>query len=114
ILHGWLRSGNTTAGRGVVAFLTEALTLLPAGWSVRTVRADSGFFDGKLLAFLEERQLPYIVVARLTPSLKRAAAGLQDWREIDAHLAVAEFSEQLLGWARARRFVVVRERLREG
>lgn len=114
ILHGWLRSGNTTAGRGVVAFLTEALALLPAGWSVRLVRADSGFFDGKLLDFLEARQLAYVVVARLTPSLKRAAAGLKDWRALDAHFAVAEFSEQLLGWARARRFVVVRERVREG
>lgn len=114
ILHGWLRSGNTTAGRGVVAFLTEALALLPTGWSIRAVRADSGFFDGKLLDFLEERQLPYIVVARLTSSLKRAAAGLKDWREIDTHLAVAEFSESLLGWSRARRFVVVRERVREG
>lgn len=114
ILHGWLRSGNTTAGRGVVAFLTEALALLPAGWSVRAVRADSGFFDGKLLEFLEQRKLPYIVVARLTASLKRAAAGLRDWREIDRCLAVAEFSEQLLGWSRARRFVVVRERVREG
>jgi len=109
ILHGWLRSGNTTAGRGVVAFLTEALALLPAGWSVRAVRADSGFFDGKLFDFLEEKRLSYIVVARLTSSLKRAAAGLREWRELDAHLAVAEFSEQLLGWSRARRFVVVRE-----
>jgi len=39
------------------------------------VRADSGFFDGKLLEFLEKRKLSYIVVARLTSSLKRAAAG---------------------------------------
>jgi hypothetical protein len=27
ILHGWLRSGNPTAGRGGVEFLTEALAL---------------------------------------------------------------------------------------
>ena len=29
VLHGWLRSGNTGAARGVVAFLCEALALLP-------------------------------------------------------------------------------------
>ena len=65
ILHGWLRSGNTGAARGVVPFLQEALTLLPEGMWLRTVRADSGFFDGAFLDFLEERALPYVVVARL-------------------------------------------------
>src|SRR5262249_80037 len=45
VLHGWLRSGNTGAARGVVAFLQEALALLPEGTWIRTVRADSGFFD---------------------------------------------------------------------
>ena len=65
ILHGWLRSGNTGAARGVVPFLQEALTLLPEGMWLRTVRADSGFLDGVFLDFLEERALPYVVVARL-------------------------------------------------
>jgi hypothetical protein len=37
------------------------------------LRADSGFFDDKLLSFLEQRLLPYIVVAKLTPWVKRAA-----------------------------------------
>jgi Transposase DDE domain group 1 len=40
VLHAWLRSGNTTAGRGVVAFLAEALALLPEGWKLRCLRAD--------------------------------------------------------------------------
>lgn len=45
VLHGWLRSGNTVACSGVVAFLQEALALLPVGLKIRCVRADSGFFD---------------------------------------------------------------------
>lgn len=65
ILHAWLRSGNTSAGRGVVAFLKEALAQLPCGWKLRSVRADSGFFDQHLLAFLEEQLLPYVIVARM-------------------------------------------------
>ena len=72
ILHGWLRSGNTGAARGVVPFLQEALAFLPAGTWLRTVRADSGFFDGIFLDFLEERALPYVVVARMTST--RAAS----------------------------------------
>jgi hypothetical protein len=113
VLHAWLRSGNTGAARGVVAFLCEALALLPAGWAIRCVRADSGFFEDALLSFLEERHLPYLVVARLTPPLKRQAAALQDWQAVDEHYAVGEFRAKLLGWAAERRFVVVRERVRE-
>jgi hypothetical protein len=55
LLHGWLRRGHTGAARGVVPFLQEALALLPEGMWVRTVRADSGFFEEALLAFLEAR-----------------------------------------------------------
>ena len=114
ILHGWLRSGNTGAARGVVPFLQEALALLPAGMGIRCVRADSGFFEEALLRFLEERQLPYLVVARMTSTLKRRCAGIQDWTQIDPNYAVGEFTTQLFGGSKARRFAVLRERVREG
>jgi hypothetical protein len=113
VLHGWLRSGNTGPARGVIPFLQEALALLPEGTWLRTVRADSGFFDGRLLDFLEERNLPYVVVARLTSSLKRQCAGIKSWTVIDEHHDAGEFTVQLFGWAKARRFVVLRERVRE-
>jgi len=58
VLHGWLRSGNAGAARGVVPFLSEALALLPMGLSIRCVRADSGFFEDPLLSFLEQNALP--------------------------------------------------------
>jgi hypothetical protein len=83
VLHGWLRSGNTGAARGVVAFLAEALALLPEGLWIRCVRADSGFFEESLLAFLEEQRLPYLIVARLTQRLKRRAAMISQWQEVD-------------------------------
>jgi hypothetical protein len=113
ILHGWLRSGNTGPARGVIPFLQEALALLPEGAGLRTVRADSGFFDGTFLDFLEERSLPFVVVARLTSTLKHRCAGIKDWTLIDEHHAAGEFTVQLFGWSKERRFVVVRERIRE-
>jgi hypothetical protein len=113
VLHGWLRSGNTSAARGAVAFLQEALALLPSGMTIRCVRADSGFFEEALLAFLEGQSLPYLVVARLTTTLKRRAAALRDWQTVDEDYAVSEFRAQLMGWSTERRFVVVRERVRE-
>jgi hypothetical protein len=113
ILHGWLRSGNTAAGRGAVEFLKEGLAKLPSREWIRVVRADAGFFDQQLLQYLEEKDRSYIVVARLTRWLKREAARVQAWRALDAIYSVGEFHLQLLGWDRARRFVVVREQLRE-
>lgn len=113
VLHGWLRSGNCSSGRGVVEFLKEALALLEDRSKIRVVRADSGFFDDDLLSFLEERHLPYIVVARLTGLVKKELKHLGDWRELDFDYAVSEFTKKLQGWNQQRRFVVIRERLRE-
>ena len=113
VLHAWLRSGNTAASRGVSHFLQEALRLLPATSKIRCVRADSGFFAQELFEFLEQNALPYVVVARLTTSLKRLCAGIPIWKAVDEDYAVGEFCAKLQGWSQERRFVVVRERIRE-
>jgi hypothetical protein len=113
ILHGWLRSGNCGAARGGGEFLKEALALLGKDQGIRRVRADSGFFEDPLLSFLEERQLTYIGVARLTRWLKREAARVKEWKELDAVYSVGEFQLQLYGWEKARRFVAIRECVQE-
>jgi hypothetical protein len=113
LLHGWLRSGNCGDSRGAKEFLEEALALWGQRQKVRLVRADSGFFDDRLLSFLEERRLPYIVVARLTQWTKREAQRVVEWRPLDANFAVGEFRLRLFSWQRARRFAVLRERVRE-
>jgi len=113
VLHGWLRSGNCGTARGVVEFLKEALAQLNGSQVIRVLRGDSGFFDDKLLEFLEERELPYIVVARLTSWLKREAARVKEWRPLDENYAVGEFQLRLSTWTKARRFVVVREKIQE-
>jgi hypothetical protein len=114
LLHGWLRSGNCGTARGVEEFLKEALALWGQRQKIRLLRADSGFFEDRLLSFLEQRQLPYIVVARLTKWVKRAAQRVEQWRELDENFAVGEFRAKLFGWSVERRFVAIRERVREG
>jgi DNA-directed RNA polymerase subunit N (RpoN/RPB10) len=113
VLHGWLRSGNCGTSRGVVEFLEEALALWQQRQKIRLVRADSGFFDDKLLSFLEQHCLPYIVVTRLTQWVKREAQRIEQWTAVDDDYAVGEFHLRLHNWKAARRFVVVRERVRE-
>ena len=113
VLHGWLRSGNAGSARGVVAFLREAFSLLPDGMHLRCVRADSGFFENDLLVFLEERPLFYIIVARMTSVIKHHCLAIKEWNAIDEHYSQGEFTATLHGWSNPRRFVVIRERIRE-
>ncbi len=86
VLHGWLRSGNTIAASGALAFLQEALALLPAGMKLQCVRADSGFFERALVGFLEEQGLPYIIVAKMTYYLRRQCIGIKEWTPVDENL----------------------------
>ncbi len=97
----------------MVEFLKEALAKLESLEWIRVVRADSGFCADELLKYLESLGLRYIVVARMTSWLKRAAARVKEWRALDASYSVGEFHLQLFGWDQARRSVVVREQLRE-
>jgi hypothetical protein len=92
----------------------EALALLAKGLAIRVVRADSGFFDDKLLSFLEGLDLPYIDVARMTRWIKNEASCIREWIDLDSTYSVAEFKMQLYGWDRERRIVVVRELVKEG
>jgi hypothetical protein len=73
------------------------------------VRADSGFYGDHFLSFLEERALPYIVVARLTSYLKSRLYQVSQWQAIDKIYCVTEFHFKLWNWKTERRFVVVRE-----
>lgn len=114
LLHGWLRSGNCGTARGVEEFLKEALALWGQREKIRRLRADSGFFEDQLLSFLEQRQLPYIVVARLTKWVKRNTQRVEQWRQVDENFAVGEFRLRLHNWKVERRFVAIRERVREG
>jgi len=109
VLHGWLRAG--AAGGGAVEFLTEALSLLPASWSVQGMRADAGFFDQRLLELLEARQLPYVIVAKRQGHLQEQVRRITAWTPVDPSTAVAEFTARLGAWSRPRRFIVVRLRL---
>jgi hypothetical protein len=113
VLHSWLRSGNAADSGGAVAFLQEALGLLPTGWSIAGLRPDSGFFDQQLLALLEERDIGYVVVVRRKGPIWQQVHSVREWTPCDATHALGEFRLQLPTWSRERRFVVLRIRLKE-
>jgi hypothetical protein len=113
VLHGWLRSGNTGSSSNAVEFLKEALSLAK-NIRIRCVRADSGFFYDEMLSFLESRGLRYIIVARMTRHVKNFICWrIRDWKQIDENYSVGEIMFKLPTWTKERRFVVIRERIRE-
>jgi hypothetical protein len=54
LLWAVLRSGNSGSANGCVEFLKQALEVLPAGQRIGLVRADAGFFEKRLMEYLEE------------------------------------------------------------
>src|SRR5256885_2275595 len=57
--HGSLRPGDSAANTGVVPFLQRCLAKVasPLARSRIRVRADAGFFSGKLIGFLDQTRL---------------------------------------------------------
>jgi hypothetical protein len=113
VVHAWLRSGNTSSARGVKAFLAETLARLPQDFRLYAVRADSGFFVSEFLEELERRALPYVIVVRMNPLLRRAVAAIRQWQPVAPGLEAGETTYCAHGWSAPRRLVVVRELLDE-
>lgn len=111
VLHGWLRCGHASDPADALQFLREALAVLPANAVIAGVRADWAFFDQKLLTYLEDQRLHYVIVAQRKAAIQAKLHGIREWRRLDATTDVAEFDWQMPAWNRPRRFVVVRLRL---
>lgn len=110
VLHAWLRAGHAADSHGAVEFLTEALHTLPSACALAGIRADGAFFDQKLLSFLEERALPYVIVVRRNTTVQQHVHGLTAWTPVKG-AELGEFTVQLPAASRPRRFIVVRLRL---
>ena len=112
-----LRAGHAGTANGAREFLAQALTMLPAGHRIGLVRADAGFCVTAFLHTLETRDLPYIIVARLTPLVRRVVIHRipeTDWRPVARGIAVADMMATVPAWrGQARRFVCLRQTLTE-
>jgi hypothetical protein len=107
--HGSLRPGDAAANTGVIPFLSRCLAKVPpsiARARIR-VRADAGYFSGKLIGWLENQGLRYVIVAREYRGIK-AHAQAAHFRKLAHGWEVAQFAYTPSRWPRAHRFVVVR------
>jgi hypothetical protein len=81
------------------------------------VRADAGFFEKRLLEYLESQQLPYIIVVRLTAVVRKLVlhrVASTGWRGVARGVEVADLEVSLPNWkAVKRRFVLLRQETAE-
>jgi hypothetical protein len=105
--HGELRPGDAHTASGTLDLLTACFAKMPPGIRLRIVRADKGFYDHKLIEWLEARRTRFVIVARLTRPIKRKLPHL---RYVSPSLGVeaAEFRYQPTRWPKPYRFVVIR------
>jgi len=107
-LHSWFRCGSAYSANGVVEFMKECLVRIPKGvWKI-VVRADSAFFNGDLLDFLESNSIEYLIKVKMR-GLKEILEK-QVWQKVKnmEGIEVAEFEYECGGWKRGRKFVAVR------
>lgn len=108
----WLRSGNAPCASNVIGFTLELLSNMPRHLRLRLVRADSGFCEDRWLSLLEERRLPYIVVAVLHQKIASLLRKETLWQPSAVPgTDVAEVLYRGVRWSRDRRLILIRHRL---
>jgi len=113
VLHLWLRGGDTVSASRAVDFIRETLNNKPQWLNISDVRADSGFFSGKVFDFLEELYIPYTIVARANSVVRECVMGITEWTELSTGIEIGETVYRAQDWKKARRVVAVRQRLIE-
>jgi hypothetical protein len=108
-----LRRGDTGTWAGSEELLACCFLSSPSDIREFRVRADAGFGYGPVLDMLEVRPTAqYAVVARMSPSLKRALKGLR-YESMNPRWEIAEFEHHPHGWSHARRCIVARSLIEE-
>lgn len=110
--HGLLRPGNVYTSFGAPQFLQECIEKIPPYIYRIRARADSGFFDHKFIEPLDERTIGYVVVAKLTKTIKEKlhVHGLH-YHKFKKNWSVSEFQYTPFGWKKPHRFIVIRRKL---
>ena len=112
-------AGNQHAANHAAPGLWALLERIGRDRWPRLLRADKGFASDTLMSACEQEGLPYLMRLRLTKNVKRAIerlAGRGGWQDAGPGLSGGwqgvDTTLQLSGWAKARRVVLLRRRIK--
>ncbi len=108
IANAWLRSGNTSSASSFNEFLEETMHILQEK-NIGLIRADSGFYSQHIFDTLEQKNLPYVIAAKMHKPLQYAIKDIPSWTVLDKGIWIAETIYQAHHWLKPRRIVVVKQ-----
>lgn len=112
--HGSLRPGNAVTSTGAVPFIKVCLSKVPPTIARSRIRfrADSGFFNRRVIELLDQEGCGYAIVAKLYSTIKARALGCR-FRKLQNGWETGEFRYQPHRWKTPHRFIVVRRPIPE-
>lgn len=110
ILHSWYRCGSAYTSNGCVEFLKELFAGLANGIR-KIVRADSGYFSGEILDYLESVEAGYLIKVKFR-NLTKVLSG-QQWQAVNKMPGWegTAFLHQCGSWRTNRKFVALRKQI---
>lgn len=108
VVNSWLRSGDTSSAHQCEAFLTETFSILQ-NKRIGLFRADSGFCSDKILNYLEEKNIPYVVAGKMHGTLQLKVSDISTWTAIGNGIWISETEYKASRWSKPRRVVVIRQ-----
>jgi hypothetical protein len=97
VLHARLRGGSANSGRGAAGFVTETVTRVRGAGATGEVvlRADSGFFSGKVVRTCRQHDVRFSITVRLSRTLHRVISEIPEdaWTPIPYFLDGADVAE---------------------
>jgi len=113
VVNLWNRSGNTSSGNGCLEFAKQTWERLALRLKILGVLADSAFYQIELVEFIEDKQVPYVIAARLSRPLQNEIAKVTQWKKVDDGISVAEFifEHKDKKWQKPRRYIVIRQQI---
>lgn len=107
ILQAWLRTGSAYTSNGIVAFMKQLLAQLPTSHRM-VFRADSGFFVGALMDFLDAGGHGYLIKVKLKGLAQLLARQHGTPIRHQPGWEQCKFSYRANDWKPSRLFVAVR------
>ncbi len=91
VVHSRLRGGNAHSGRGAASFLTESFNRVRTAGATGplTLRADSGFYNHKVVEACRAADVRYSITAKLFSGLKQVIEAIEE----SAWTPIAYFSD---------------------
>lgn len=108
VVQAWMRTGDSASGTLMKDFFDEVLAVLDTN-RIGLIRADSGFYGDENLRYFENKDLTYIISAKMNRGLVQTIYDQKGWLTTQDGIDYCVFYKTAIGWEKPRRFVVVRK-----